>query len=140
MYTSGIETKRAVKTAFVYLLISVFCGIFGGVYELFSHEVYSYYMIYAFGFPFVGGALPFLLLSLCSVQTYPNPFARNLYHSAIATLTTGSIIRGVLDIYGTTNRLAAYYWIVGVPLLVLGSAAYCAQCLRRKTPNSTENG
>ena len=33
-----------------YLLSTVICALFGAVYELFSHEVYSYYMIYAFAF------------------------------------------------------------------------------------------
>ena len=53
MYISDIEAaaKRASRTAFVYLLVSLFCALFGAVYEVFSHEVYSFYMIYAFAFP-----------------------------------------------------------------------------------------
>ncbi len=133
MCTSGIDgtAKRAGKTALVYLLVSVFCAIFGAVYELFSHEVYSFYMLYAFAFPLVGGTLPFLLMAVFSARKYPNVFVRNLYHSALATLTVGSIVRGILDIYGTTNHLSEYYWIVGIALYVLGVAAYCAQCLWR---------
>lgn len=126
MYISDIETntKRATKTAFVYLLISLFCVLFGAVYELYSHEVYSFFMIYAFAFPLVGGTLPFSILNLVRVKKYPNAIARNLYHSGIATLTVGSIIRGVLDIYGTTNALADYYRPVGFILVSIGIISY----------------
>ena len=43
-----------------YLTASVFCALFGAVYELFSHGVYSYWMIYAFAFPLLLGAIPCL--------------------------------------------------------------------------------
>ena len=120
MYTSdNNNTRRALKTAFVYLLISLFCALFGAVYEVFSHEVYSYYMLYAFAFPLAGGTLPFLAISLLR-KRYPEIVARNLYHSGIATLTVGSIIQGVLEIYGTTNHLTGLYWLVGVILLFAG--------------------
>ena len=121
MYTSDINhEKRAKKTAFVYLLIALFCAFFGAIYEVFSHGVYSGYMIYAFAFPLAGGTLPFLVISLHGEKKYPNAIARNLYHSGIATLTVGSIVRGVLDIYGTTNSLSGIYWIVGGILTVMG--------------------
>lgn len=120
MYTSDTDTsRRALKTAFVYLLISLFCILFGAVYEVFSHDVYSYYMLYAFAFPLAGGTLPFLAISLFR-KRYPGAIARNIYHSGIATLTVGSIIHGVLEIYGTTNHLTGLYWIVGVILLIAG--------------------
>lgn len=120
MYTSDTDVSRkALKTAFVYLLVSLFCALFGAVYERFSHEVYSFYMIYAFVFPLAGGTLPFLAISLFR-KRYPGAVARNLYHSGIATLTVGSIVQGILDIYGTTNRLTGLYWIVGAILVISG--------------------
>lgn len=127
MFTSDIDkaVKKAGKTAFVYLLISIFCALFGAVYELYSHEVYSFYMIYAFAFPLVGGVLPFSILQLVRVKCYTGAVSRNLYHSGIATLTVGSIIRGVLDIYGTTNMLSDYYWKIGIGLTLAGIAT-CA--------------
>ena len=122
-----MNAQRASKTAFVYLLISLFCVLFGAIYELYSHEVYSFYMIYAFAFPLAGGSLPFCILNLMQIKKYPNALARNLYHSGIAALTVGSIIRGVLDIYGTTNALSSYYWLVGIPLLIAGAITYFVQ-------------
>ena len=47
------------KTGFIYLLLALVLALFGAVYEVFSHGVYSYYMLYAFAFPLAGGALPF---------------------------------------------------------------------------------
>lgn len=57
LYISDIDVnkRKASHTAFVYLLIVIFCSLFGAVYELYSHEVYSFYMIYAFAFPLIGG-------------------------------------------------------------------------------------
>lgn len=112
--------KRAAKTALIYLLVSLFCALFGAVYEGFSHGVYSLWMIYAFMFPLAGGALPFLLMLVRGGRRYPGVAGRNLYHSGVATLTVGSIVQGVLDIYGTTNRLTRAYGYVGIPLLIVG--------------------
>ena len=109
------------KVTLVYLVISCFCALFGAVYELFSHEVYSFYMIYAFSFPLVGGALPFAVYALSGAK-YPSAIARNLYHAGIATFTVGSIVRGVLEIYGTTNALSRFYWFVGAAFVVGGVA------------------
>ena len=41
-----------------YLWISIFFAVFGGIYEYFSHGVYSYFMIYAFMIPLVLGTVP----------------------------------------------------------------------------------
>ena len=137
MYTSDIEKKHsAAKTSFVYLLISVFCAMFGGVYETYSHEVYSYYMIYAFAFPLVGGALPFAAISLSRAKHYPGAIARNLYHAGIATMTVGSIIQGVLEIYGTTNELTKYYSIAAMCLCAFAIICFLSQivCLYLTKP------
>ncbi len=134
MYTSDTDqnTRRASKTALVYLLISLFCILFGAVYELYSHGVYSYYMLYAFVFPLAGGTLPFSILNLMRGRIYPNAPARNLYHSGIAALTVGSIIRGVLDIYGTTNALTVWYWRAGFILLTAGILLFITNLLKRE--------
>ena len=129
MYISDTDNnaRRSAKTAFVYLLISLFLVLFGAVYEMFSHEVYSFYMLYAFAFPLAGGVLPFIILHLWGAKWYPNLWTRRLYHAGIATLSVGSIIQGVLEIYGTTNALARWYWIVGTGLIVLSIISFCAE-------------
>ena len=132
MFTLGIneQCKSMAKTGFVYLFISLFCALFGAVYEIFSHEVYSYYMLYAFVFPLAGGALPFFSLAFSSRPT-PGRISLNLYHSGIATLTVGSILQGVLEIYGTTNRLVLTYWLAGVFFSGFGLVLYVAKLTRK---------
>ena len=134
LYILDIDKKTgyAFKNAFIYLIISIVCALFGAVYEVYSHEVYSYYMIYSFAFPLIGGTLLFSSIGLFGLKAYPYAVPRNIYHSGIATLTVGSIIQGVLEIYGTTNRLVKYYWILGVILVITGILLYIIQIIRSK--------
>ena len=120
MYISVNKKEQAVRTAHNYIKISLFIALFGAIYELFSHEVNSYHMIYAFVIPLAGGALPFLAIAMGRAKRYPGKISRSLYHAGIATLTVGSIMSGVLAIYGTTNNLLGAYWIIG-GLLITGA-------------------
>jgi hypothetical protein len=126
LFTSQLNVKNDayLKTAYVYLLISLFCVLFGAVYELFSHEVYSFYMIYAFVFPLVGGVLLFLLMGMGKLFINSSAVSCNLYHAGIATLTIGSILTGIVEIYGTTNTLIRIYWMAGT-FMILGSLLLC---------------
>lgn len=112
------------KTTKIYAGFSLFCMIFSAVYEYFSHEVYSGYMIFAFLFPFIGGVLPFAFIMIKKRKYRPGVLPLNLYHSGIATLTVGSIFQGVLEIYGTTNKLIKIYWIAGIAFTVAGIFLY----------------
>lgn len=116
--------KYLAKTGFIYILISIFCMVFGLIYEYYSHGVYSNYMIYAFAFPLVGGALPFTVMSLYKIKRLPNRLTFNLYNSGIATLTIGSIMQGVINIYGTTNNLLIVFWVVGIALSLISLLLY----------------
>ena len=117
MYTSDgkIWEKQAVKQ----LGWVLFFGLLGAVYERFSHEVYSYYMIYGFAVPLVLGVLPYGLLAL-GEHRLPGEMALRFWNCGIITLTLGCIFRGVLDIYGTTNRLLIVYPAAGALLLAAG--------------------
>lgn len=118
------------KTGFLYLFLSMFCILFGAVYEYFSHEVYSKFMLYAFAFPLAGGALPFFGMAFYRIPV-PGRAARNLYHSGIVSLTIGSVMEGVLEIYGTTNRLVLVYWVWGIGFLLLGLILYGTENRKR---------
>lgn len=109
MYT--LDTK---KVRIVYLVISIICGIFSTVYEYFSHGVYSTYMIAPGIILFILG---FLLVPLISKLFDRISF--NLYNSFLACLLTGSYIKGILDIYGTTNDLIYVYLIADVVFFLL---------------------
>lgn len=107
------------KIGLKYLLAALFCIVFAAIYEYFSHQVYSDYMIFAFAIPMLGGALPFLLMTAYG-SFFPGRTSISLYHSGIMALTVGSIMHGVLDIYGTTNSLINIYWAAGALLIAAG--------------------
>ena len=57
----------------------------------------------------------------------PRPMARRFHHFGISALTVGCIFCGVLEIYGTTNRLVIVYFTVGGMFLFLGNLMYLLQ-------------
>ena len=113
------STANPLKTSFAYLVAVLFCAFFGAVYELFSHGVYSYFMMYAFAIPLALGVLPNLAATRFGWRA-PNKLAANAWNSGVAALTVGCIFQGALEIYGTTNQLAAVYPVVAAALLAVG--------------------
>ena len=109
-----------IRRALWHLGWTVFLALFGAVYEHFSHAVYSYYMIYAFALPLIPGALLWCAMALQPRRGLCEGAAR-LWDSGVLTLAVGSVFRGVLDIYGTTNRLVIVYPILGGALLAAGA-------------------
>jgi hypothetical protein len=186
--------------AFLFLIAGIVCAVFGLIYEIFSHEVYSFYMIYAFLIPLLPGALLNLVIAWLAVRKekhlrikeaaafaentsadllnigdadarstvnsafaentsadlpdigdadarnirdaayedeeeacyelsnaaessvstgvfFPGRLTRRAWYSGLAALTVGSIFKGVLDIYGTTNKLIAVYPVVAAMLI-----------------------
>lgn len=112
----------------IYLGITIFCILFSVIYEAFSHEVYSNFMIYLALVPLFGGLLPFLLL-LFSKLPYPARLSLNAYNSGIATLTVGCCLKGVFEIYGSSCPLITVYWIAGAALVLLGLLTYGVTCV-----------
>lgn len=111
------------KRGLIYLAASLVCAVFGAIYEAFGHGVYSYCMIYAFMFPLAGGALPFYIMAFAGKKSPPR-FAVNLYGAGIATLTVGSLLKGVLELYGTTNSLVNVYRVAGTVLVAAGAVLF----------------
>lgn len=132
LFISDTDNRRRTigKYGFAYLFITLFCVLFGGVYEYFSHDVYSYFMLYAFAYPLVGGVLPFFAIAFTQVRL-PSRLAINLYNCGIATLTVGSIVRGILEIYGTTNSLIKFYPFVGAVFLIFAIIVYLFNIKRK---------
>ena len=106
------SSRKGLKIAFTYTLVTVLCAVFGAIYEAFSHGVYALGMVYAFAFPFLGGVLPALFLLKWGAG-FPSDAALQLWHFGISALTVGSLFSGALEIYGTTSRLTAVYWFAG---------------------------
>lgn len=99
-------------------IFAVFCILFAAIYEAFSHQVYSLFMIGAFLFSVLLGIVPDLIRK--KMGHTGNEIALALQQCGIYTLTVGSIFRGILDIYGTTNRSGAVYWVAGGVLFAVG--------------------
>lgn len=107
-----------------------FCAIFGAVYEHFSFGVYSNYMIYAFAFPLIAGFLQVLAMI---VQRVPQMRTLLLLHLTSVTAAVGSIITGIIRIYGTENRLLYGYAAAGVLLACMTAASYFGDLHRSET-------
>ena len=109
LFTLDIK-KTNLKTSFIYLGVSAFVLIFSLVYSLFSHEVYSDYLSYAFLYPLIGGALLYFGLH------FTKHFAKwpyNFYNAGIATVTVGSILCGVNEVAGADTLYYLWFYLVG---------------------------
>ncbi len=95
-------------------MFAVFCIVFGAIYEAFSFGVFSYFMIYAFVFPLAAGIV-YLIMYMRRAQA-ARAFL-NLLNSAAVTAALGSLAAGVVEIYGTENRLLGIYPIVTAVLI-----------------------
>ena len=120
------------KTRDRYVLAALGCMVFGAVYECFSHQVYSGYMIFAFLFPLLMGVVPYTLLSDRDCPLRAGVVSRYLYNSGAAALTAGSVFQGVLEIYGTTSRLSGVYWAAGALLTVGGTGLFILENAERR--------
>ena len=135
LYTSDTEYKNRtgsadlLRSGTAYLIASALVAAAGWMYELFSHGVYSNYMIYAFMVPLACGALPDILAATrgCRSKKRSGSSASGLRLAAVVTLTAGSLIKGVLDIFGTTNRLLVVYPIIGLALAIAALIAFIWQ-------------
>ena len=105
--------KRFKKTAIVYALITVFFFIFSRIYEHFSFGETSVYMHYLFGVPLIGG-----MVLLIFQKMIPNlsRLSLNLWNSAVATIATGVLFRGIVNLSGRSTTMDLPYWYVGVGL------------------------
>ena len=119
-----MKKRKIFKIILSYILITLFCILFSLVYEHFSHGVYSDYMLYMFLFPLIGGVLIFSMIGLVRFLPIPKRLVINLYNSGIATLTIGSCLNGVLEIYGTNSDLISIYWLLGGFLTLSASLIY----------------
>lgn len=131
MISSTSNNSR--KQFFIYLYAAIGCGIFSAVYEHFSHEVYSPFMVWLFAIPLVLGALPNLAMWLFPALARGGAWQQTIHAFAIATLTVGSALQGVVEIYGTTNWFIIYFAVVGGALMALGV------CLYVLVPNSSRH-
>ena len=113
---TNLGKKRFKKTVISYTLITIFFFAFSRIYEAFSFGEKSVHMHYLFAIPLVGGIILAILL-----KALPN-FSRlslNLWNSAVAIITTGTLFRGIVNLSGRSTTLDAPYWYVGISFAIL---------------------
>ena len=110
-----VSARRYGVAAFV-------CAVFSAIYESLSHGVISVWMVGLCAFPLMLGVMPALICGV--VGRWPRPLARQLWVCGVMTLTMGSCLYGVLEIYGTSSGLVWPYLPVGFGLLALAGACF----------------
>lgn len=123
LFTLDIK-KNLYKTSFIYLLITILCITINYVYAKFSHGVSSNNMKYMFLFPLLGGTFLYFILGFFKRIPNPKRIEYNLYNSSIATFIVGNLIKGVLEIAGTTTPFQLIYWVLGSSLLIVSIVKY----------------
>ena len=125
MFISEKNNKNVLRSLLIYLGISAFVAAFGAVYEHFGHGVVSLAMYLAFLYPLCLGALPYFILLFLPIKISPSFLTQNVYNAGVAILTTGSIYRGVVEIYGTPREeMCLAYVIIGVSLIAVSVALF----------------
>ena len=121
MILSILDIKKQGKK---YIIATLICILFTMIYELFSHDVYSNFMIFSFMIPLIFGVIVYYGVYLSKLSNLPSKLEISMYNAGIATLTLGSIMQGVLEIYGTTNSHIYIYLIVGILLISVSVIKY----------------
>ena len=126
---TNLGKKRFKKTVISYTLITIFFFAFSRIYEAFSFGETSVHMHYLFAVPLIGGILLAILLKA------PPQFSRisfNLWNSAVAIATTGTLFRGIVNLSGRSTTLDAPYWYVGIGFAVLAILSIFINPIRLK--------
>ena len=121
--------KRFKKTAISYTLITIFFFAFSRIYEAFSFGETSVHMHYLFAVPLIGGILLAIFLK---VLPQFSRISLNLWNSAVAIATTGTLFRGIVNLSGRSTTLDAPYWYVGIAFAVLALLSIFINPIRLK--------
>ena len=124
--------KRIMK---VYIFVTIFTLIFGMVYELCSHGIFSFHMAYLFIYPLIGGVLPYWIIAYKTHKYVRFEMVDFLWNSGIATLIAGSLVKGVIDIYGTESPYIPVFYAVGIFLMFYASVIMLFHQLRTTKKN-----
>ena len=126
---TNLDKKRFKKTVISYTLITIFFFSFSRIYESFSFGETSVHMHYLFAVPLVGGIL---LTMLLKVLPDFSRISLNLWNSAVAIITAGTLFRGIVNLSGRSTTLDAPYWYVGIGFVVLALLSIFINPIRLK--------
>ncbi len=123
--------SRLGKTATVYLILSIFLFIFSRVYVSLSYGEVSIFMNTLSLVPLIGGGL---LVGLLYLQPTLSRLSFNLWNSGVAVLTTGFLLRGIINLSGRSTTLDWPYWVIGAGFLGLALVSIGLSLFRSKKP------
>ena len=115
---TNLGKKRFKKTVISYTLITIFFFAFSRIYEAFSFGETSVHMHYLFASTLVGGILLAIFLK---VLPHFSRISLNLWNSAVAIITAGTLFRGIVNLSGRSTTLDAPYWYVGIGFAILAT-------------------
>ena len=124
MILCTLDIKKIINQRLIYIIATLLCILFSIIYESFSHGVISNFMILAFLIPLLLGVVGTYIMFFLKRNKLPTLFENHLSNAGVATLTFGSIMEGVLEIYGTTNVKIYLYLIVGLILIISSILLY----------------
>ncbi len=104
-------------TIATYTMVTVFCALFGAIYNLFGHGVYSFFMSFMFLWP-LSATLGCLVLALSHLT--PTRLSRNILNAGVATITAGSLLKGIFEIAGTSSPYEILFFGTGIALVMMG--------------------
>lgn len=113
---TNLGKKHFKKTVISYTLITIFFFAFSRIYEAFSFGETSVHMHYLFAAPLVGGILLAIFLK---VLPHFSRISLNLWNSAVAIITAGTLFRGIVNLSGRSTTLDVPYWYVGIGFAIL---------------------
>lgn len=138
MYTS-LKSGAASwgKTAWVYAILAIFCGIFAVVYLQFSHGESSPFLVWLFAPALLLGLLPALFMSRAKANKRPGIRARRIWNTAVATLSCGMLVRAIINISGRYTEYDMICWILSGVLFFTAIALTARRAARRTIRNTT---
>ena len=106
-----------------YFVATLAAAGFSAIYEYFSHGVYSIFMMCLAMWPLILGVLPSWLAGIDGTCE-PTPLFRTLLASGVLTLTLGSAVAGVMQIYGSTSAFTPVYWVAGALIMLAATVVF----------------
>lgn len=115
--------SKKIDSYWKYLLISLLCLVFFLVYDQFSHGVTSVYMTWLYLIPLGLGFFPVWARQAAGLPE-PDGWTVILFQCGLATVLVSSLLRGILEIAGTSSSLQVILGFFGIILYGLSLAGY----------------
>lgn len=93
----------------------------------FSHGVTSQALRWVWVIPMVGGAFLFIFKKI--LNTFQNRLAFNLFNTGLTSYIVGMILKGILEIAGTSSPYIGIYPMIGMIILGISLFIYISSLL-----------